>query len=522
MLLDSMNILVRKHHQILVANHYSHYFSTVLRTMSTSYKTITEGSAVMVYPAHEQEAVFYNPVQVQNRDLSTLMIALYVERRRQRQQQQDDGIHILDALAASGLRSIRYWNEIPGISHITINDLDAAAVERAHANLQHNQLTQYKVTDRSPGIRILHGDATHELYQSRDKPYDVIDLDPYGSAAPFLDAAVQALADGGLLNVTCTDMVALGGSHPETAYARYGSLPLSRAPYLHEAALRILLKTLAQTAATYGRTLRPILSVGMDFYIRCFVEIYHNKAGVNQLSLQIGSVYQSTQCPSFLTIPHGQQPPGKNVYQATRAPGTCPETGAPYKVGGPLWLGPLHDVDVVTEALTRLDSSTTNLATKARLQGLLTTVREELPDVPLYYTVPTLCHTLSCVSPPLAQVKAALVNAGYRVSGYHKEPQAIKTNAPNAVVWDIFRHWCLQNPPKKKKDEAGATILAVAPTIQVDFTIPKEMKNKNNHKIARFPMNPEKNWGPKPRATGKRKRNDNTLQQDESKQEETT
>jgi tRNA G26 N,N-dimethylase Trm1 len=31
------------------------------------------------------------------------------------------------------------------------------------------------------------------------------DLDPYGTASPFLDAAVQAAKDGGLLCVTCTD-----------------------------------------------------------------------------------------------------------------------------------------------------------------------------------------------------------------------------------------------------------------------------------------------------------------------------
>ena len=34
--------------------------------------------------------------------------------------------------------------------------------------------------------------------------YDVIDLDPYGTACPFLDSAVQAVTDGGLLCVTCT------------------------------------------------------------------------------------------------------------------------------------------------------------------------------------------------------------------------------------------------------------------------------------------------------------------------------
>lgn len=35
------------------------------------------------------------------------------------------------------------------------------------------------------------------MYQSIDKPFDVIDLDPYGSASPFIDPAVQAVSDGG-------------------------------------------------------------------------------------------------------------------------------------------------------------------------------------------------------------------------------------------------------------------------------------------------------------------------------------
>ena len=34
--------------------------------------------------------------------------------------------------------------------------------------------------------------------------FDVVDLDPFGSSAIFLDSAVQAISDGGLLCVTCT------------------------------------------------------------------------------------------------------------------------------------------------------------------------------------------------------------------------------------------------------------------------------------------------------------------------------
>lgn len=33
--------------------------------------------------------------------------------------------------------------------------------------------------------------------QINQQRVDCIDLDPYGTAAPFIDAAVQALADGG-------------------------------------------------------------------------------------------------------------------------------------------------------------------------------------------------------------------------------------------------------------------------------------------------------------------------------------
>src|SRR5210317_503348 len=115
--------------------------------------------------------------------------------------------------------------------------------------------------------------------------YDVIDLDPYGSAAPFIDAAMQSIVNGGLLCVTCTDMAALGGSHPETAYGRYAGLPIQSAKYLQEMALRLLLHTISVSAARYGRTIRPVLSVGMAFYVRVFVEVHDDKKGVTDLSL---------------------------------------------------------------------------------------------------------------------------------------------------------------------------------------------------------------------------------------------
>ena len=307
--------------------------STVDGMIPKDRELIVEGQARMLYP---KGLVFYNPVQEQNRDLSILMCTLYTERHVQRKElkhskkkklaiqqpqkeekpetdwrqlveqknkdtdiKKKEGIRILDALAASGLRSIRYWKEIPLIKQVVINDLDPAAVDLAKENITYNHVQNVLTTQSNGyGIKVQLGDATHVMYMSRRPPslttytpsqeqqldqYDIIDLDPYGSAAPFLDAAVQSVVHGGMLNITCTDMAALGGSHPETCYGRYGSMPITRAGYLQELALRILLHTLAITAAKYGRTIKPILSVGMHFYIRIFVEIHDNKAAVSTL-----------------------------------------------------------------------------------------------------------------------------------------------------------------------------------------------------------------------------------------------
>ena len=72
-------------------------------------------------------------------------------------------------------------------------------------------------------------------HRALSERFDVVDLDPYGTAAPFIDAAVQSVADNGELNhrywqcyvasyftskgllcITCTDLAVLAGTnYPE-------------------------------------------------------------------------------------------------------------------------------------------------------------------------------------------------------------------------------------------------------------------------------------------------------------------
>lgn len=43
---------------------------------------------------------------------------------------------------------------------------------------------------------------------------DVVDLDPYGTAAPFIDAAVQCITDGGMLSPSNFTPSSLGQHRP--------------------------------------------------------------------------------------------------------------------------------------------------------------------------------------------------------------------------------------------------------------------------------------------------------------------
>lgn len=413
----------------------------------------------------------------------------------------EDGIRILDALAATALRSIRYAKEIPGVKQVVVNDLDEAAVQAAQRNVDFNQVDPSR-------IRVQQGNAISAMHSSNvvNERFDVIDLDPYGSAAPFLDAAVQSVEEGGLLCVTCTDMGVLSGGHPETCYAKYGSMP-TKGKYLHEMALRIVLHTLEAQANRYRRHIVPVLSLSIDFYVRLFVRVYTSPAEVKKACTKAAYVHQSLGCGSFFLQSVGKM--SKNNYNPilSSGDGLCPQTGQRFKIGGPIWSAPMHDMEWVRLLLGRVENNRGPHppATRKRIEGMLTSVSEELNDVPLFYTLPDMCSTLHCNSPRMIDLQSALVNAGYRVSQQHKEPQAVKTDAPDDVVWDIMRCWVKKHPvsDKRKKKSPGQAILGQEPKIEADFTVPSALWRKKS--ATRYQMNPEPHWGPKARATGKRR-----------------
>lgn len=221
-------------------------------------------------------------------------------------------IRILDALSATGLRALRYAQELPFRTAVTANDMSPAATAAIALNVTHNRVGDrvtpitgnalahmYSVLNPSPPTA---ADTTASPSAPPPPPpqkYDVIDLDPYGTAVPFLDAAMHALAaDGGpghsgaLLCVTCTDAGVFNSTgYPEKAFALYGGLPL-RGPHAHEAGLRLILHAVSAAGARQGLHAEPLLSLSVDFYARVFVRVRRSAADVKFAAARAMAVFQ--------------------------------------------------------------------------------------------------------------------------------------------------------------------------------------------------------------------------------------
>jgi len=138
----------------------------------SNFKEICEGKARVLFP--QANTVFYNNVQVFNRDLSVAVIKLFAKQFQQEKEQKvaekhkkqpanktitskeallneskkdesentksEKKLNVLEALSASGLRAIRYALEIPALTDLIANDLSKEAVNSIERNIKHNNV----------------------------------------------------------------------------------------------------------------------------------------------------------------------------------------------------------------------------------------------------------------------------------------------------------------------------------------------------------------------------------------------
>ncbi|KAF4969627.1 hypothetical protein FSARC_3206 [Fusarium sarcochroum] len=509
----------------------------------------------------EVQQVFYNPIQQYNRDLSVLAIKTYGEMSLEKRKEQYDSrmkkqgkkrkrgddvqkstenasnppkadpqateeavkpdeteatqpekdykssFRILDALSASGLRALRYAHELPFVTSVKANDLSDTAAESIRMNAKHNGLEDKITVTQGDALALMYRGIADDL-SNRDKTgspgkankFDVIDLDPYGTAAPFFDAAIQSVRDdGGLLCITCTDSAVWAGhSYCEKTFALYGGVPI-KGMHSHEGGLRLVLNAVATSAARYGLTIEPLLSLSIDFYTKFFIKVTKSPQSVKFLASKTMLVYScDAGCGAWETQPMLRSRPAPNkkgngaFYKHTMAQGPsadrhCDHCGMKMHINGPMYGGHIHSQEFIQRLLDQIPNADRSIyGTMPRLEGMLRTALEEYlpgPEVkepvdpkdaqlatvdqyPFFVIPSRLANVVSCVTPSEDMVRGALIHLGYRTARSHCRPGSIKTDAPWSTIWWIVTEWIRQKSPVKeasiKRNSAAWKILSDA------------------------------------------------------------
>jgi len=364
--------------------------------------------------APSKAPVFYNPVMELNRDLAVLALQAY-QRMENRQ------INVCEPLAGCGVRGIRFVAEVKGVQKVLINDINEKAFQLAKHNVQINGL--------SKRVAVKNEDANFLLscYSAPRKRFDFIDIDPFGSPVPYLDSAIRALRNGGLLALTATDMAPLCGVHPKACIRKYGGKPL-RTEYCHELAVRLLAGCLATTAAKQDIGVRVVFSHSTDHYIRVYVTIKYGAKKADESIKNMGYILHCFKCFHRETM--------REPFLAEHV-GKCGECGSKMDLAGPLWLGKLCEKQFCN--LIEKEAERRTFRNAERLRKILALIKNEIEAPATYYVIDKLCGKLALPVPSVKKLIGVLRENGFRASPTHFNSRGIRTDASATDVKKLCR-----------------------------------------------------------------------------------
>ena len=359
--------------------------------------SVTEGGTGLLVPVQDpahafppkSSPVFFNPRMALSRDATSLLLGVIPV------------ASYLDAMGATGARGIRIAREC-GVP-VTINDRDPLAVEVIRRNAEHAGVS----------AEITLGDVNVLLSSRR---FDCVDLDPFGTPAPFVDAAARSAKR--YLFATATDTAPLCGAHGPAGARRYFAHPVNN-EYHGETGLRTLLGFIVREVVKYDRGVEPLLCFTREHAIRLHLRVRPGAKAADETLGRMGFILQCDRCFSREERA-GLLPPC----------GECSCGGKLIPIG-PLWLGSIQDPRLLAAMLDRLPS--VPLAEGEHLYRLLTILLDELPGS-THYDYHRMAKVLRCSPPPMEIVLGRIRDAGFQVSRAHYSGTAIKTDAPVEMI----------------------------------------------------------------------------------------
>ena len=339
-------------------------------------------------PGQLEKVPFYNPSMEENRDLSVVFGQWLINKKNKT-------TSFCDGLAASGIRGIRFANELIGDFNVVVNDWNKDCFMLIRKNIK--TLDCKNIESSNLNLNTL----------LSERSFDYIDIDPFGSPVYFIDSSIRSLKNNGIIAVTATDTAALCGTYPKVCKRRYYAIPF-HSYLMKEIGLRILIGFICRTALLYDKAIMPILSYSTDHYFRCYVKI-------------INSVSQANHCLDFLKIVNSSQLPW--ILKSK-------------KDIGPLWTGDLHNKNILKELVSILLEK--ELKTKNSLSMKLDLFFEE-SDAPIFFYTSDSLSSFFNKSPPKQQfIFDFLKKNSFNVFRTHFSPTGFKTNAGKNEIEKVF------------------------------------------------------------------------------------
>jgi len=315
--------------------------------------------------------VFLNPRAARvNRDVSVLVLSVLKPR------------DVLDGMTASGIRGVRYFVE-SGVPEIIFNDINPRAVELARKNAE-----KYGVNGRfyQENFNVL----------CEEGRFWAVDLDPFGSPAPFIWSAARSTRSHGYILVSATDTRPLSGASPKQALAKYGAL-LRKPEWYPELMARVLYFLIFHAAAVHGKGIEPVFAFTYEHHVRVVARLVKKPSLITKNAEQVG----------FYDIE------GKHY--------------------GPIWRGPLQDPETLRKALLHWDDDYTRASRK-----ILEYASRE-PGVLGYYNVHLWAKKLGLKEVPrFDRIMSALRERGFTAERTLWSDKGIKTDADPETFAEVL------------------------------------------------------------------------------------
>lgn len=306
---------------------------------------------------------------------------------------------LLDSTSATGIRGIRYVKEAK-VSDITFLDVNKTAATNTKKNLKSNKIK----------AKILNRDLQDFAIMHNDK-FDIIDLDPFGTPAPYIYDLLKISRDGTVLMVTATDTAVLCGAHSSACVKQYGSLPLHN-ELCKEVGLRILINYLIRKSAEYNFGIDAMLSISDMHYMRVFIRLEKGAKKAYDSMMETGFGSYCNKCSSF----------GFATGISPKLKPKCTNCGYGMQQFGPLFLGKLNDKLLLKKIL---DIGFEDPQSKK----IVSLLRDEY-ETPFFYSLSRMTRHLGISSVPYESVCKKLGEDGYAYSHTLFDNNGLKTNAP--------------------------------------------------------------------------------------------